>query len=85
MAILYTLSVVFQTSFEGAASAATAAVAEGKGLGLGGVFDSAVGFGSGAGVGAGFWNSEKLWLAAGDVTDTLFLAASAWFMLRFFR
>lgn len=91
VAIVYVLSAVFQTSFDNAAAAAISVVT-GDGGGLGGEFGSAFGFGTAVAVdaangvsGDGFWGWDKLWIAAGDLNDTVFLVASAWFLLRFFR
>lgn len=90
--VMTVVSEAFQRSVGGAATAAVAVSSGGGGassaLGIfggvsgtgGGVGGGAVGGGAGTGIDVG-----QVLEGAGNVVDTLFVAFSVWYMLRFFR
>lgn len=83
--VLTVISEALQRSIGGAAAAAVAVTGGGGDTALGG--GGATGAFGGVGVGGGGGGFELgLFLeAAGDVWDTIFVAWSVWYMLRFFR
>lgn len=86
--VLTVISEALQRSIGGAAAAAVAVTGGGGGdtaLGGGGAAGAFGGVGLGGGGAGGGFEMGLFLEAAGDVWDTIFVAWSVWYMLRFFR